>query len=42
MVMPDSGEPVYKYNPIESRYELTYPDSKIRYNVFEGEWVYVK
>ena len=40
--IPDSDEPVYKYNAIESRYELTHPDSKIRYNVFQREWVYVK
>jgi hypothetical protein len=37
-----SDEPTYKYNPIEMRYEITYPDSKLRYNVFENEYQYVK
>ena len=42
MVIPYSDEPVYKYNPIEMRQELTRPDSKLRYNIYSREWVYVK
>ena len=37
-----STEPVYKYNALEMRQELTHPDSKIRYNVYSREWIYVK
>lgn len=35
-------EPVYKYNPIERKYEITYPDSPLRYNIYEREWEFVK
>lgn len=38
----EQEEPVYKYNPIERQYELTHTDSRLRYNVMEREWVYVK
>lgn len=38
----DNQQPGYKYNPIELKYELTQPESKLRYNVFEQEWVFVK
>lgn len=42
-VLPgETGEPVYKYNPLEMRQELTHPDSKLRYNIYSQEWVYVK
>lgn len=40
--IPDSGEPVYKYNPQENRMELTHPESELRYNVYQREWVYVR
>lgn len=30
-----------KFNPMEGRWETTYPDSQLRFNAPEGEWQYV-
>jgi len=40
--VPDDNEPVYKYNAMEGRNELTHKESKLKYNVYSREWVYVK
>ena len=40
--VPDDNEPVYKYNAMEGRQELTHKESKLKYNVYSREWVYVK
>ena len=30
----------YKYNPYESKWEITDPDSELKYNYFERTWSY--
>lgn len=32
---------VQKFNPMEGRWETTYPESQLRFNAPEGEWGYV-
>ena len=33
---------IYKYNPIERKYDLADPESRLRYNVLEREWQYAR